>query len=279
MRRRISVGERLAEDFVEGGWNTLEGSENGIDALFGVLDISDTKLSRRNYIIVYVGVRDCEEAYRLANALVTASKAAHVRILPGVSSIFRDDTEVEEVEESLLVIKTIVELFQGVVDVVRSTCNFEVPEIIAVPAVTGSPDYSERVNAKVEPKVERRNEVKITLGDIEINAWLNGTDTAARILEALPITSRVSMWGDEIYFPVQVERVSGNGKSDTVNIGDIAYWPPGKAISIFLGGTPLGGGEKIRPLTPVEVIGRMEAPRSLPGRVKQGEKIIIQKSS
>ncbi len=123
-----------------------------------------------------------------------------------------------------------------------------------------------------------KREVKIRVGDLEAYAWLNETDTAAKVFEILPITSSVNVWGDEIYFRIPVETDLENAK-ETVSLGDIAYWPQGNALCIFFGRTPVSEGEEIRPASPVNIIGGVEGDREsfheLLGKFKRGEEITI----
>jgi len=120
-----------------------------------------------------------------------------------------------------------------------------------------------------------RREIKITVGELEVKAWLNETNTATKILEILPISARVNLWGDEIYFPVPLD-TGLESEKEIVALGDIAYWPQGKAMCIFFGRTPVSKGEEIRPVSPVNVIGRVEGEPKLLGKVKQGENITIE---
>ncbi len=121
-----------------------------------------------------------------------------------------------------------------------------------------------------------RTEIRITAGGLETEGWLNETDTASKVAEILPITGTVNLWGDEIYFSIPVETGLENAK-ETVSIGDIAYWPEGKAMCIFLGKTPISRGEEVRPLSAVNVIGGIEGVQELLGRVKQGDKITVRR--
>ena len=123
-----------------------------------------------------------------------------------------------------------------------------------------------------------RRAIKISAGTVEATAWLNETLTATKVLEILPVASAVDIWGDEIYFQIPVDTVLEDGK-ETVRLGDIAYWPQGKALCIFLGRTPVSRGDEIRPISPVNVIGKVEGSSEQFKRLltvfKQGEKIII----
>jgi len=124
-------------------------------------------------------------------------------------------------------------------------------------------------------EAEVRREIKIAVGELEVKAWLNETNTATKVLEILPISVRVNLWGDEIYFPVPLDTGLEDEK-EIVALGDIAYWPQGKAMCIFFGKTPVSKGEEIRPISPVNVIGRIEGEPKLLGKVKQGGEITIE---
>ena len=119
-------------------------------------------------------------------------------------------------------------------------------------------------------------EIKISVGELEVAGWLNETNTATRVLGILPITATVNLWGDEIYFSIPVE-VEPENAQETVNLGDIAYWPQGKAMCIFFGKTPISEGDEIRPISPVNVIGRIEEAQKLLGKVKQGDSITVRR--
>ena len=119
-------------------------------------------------------------------------------------------------------------------------------------------------------------DIKIIVGGIEVDGWLNETDTASKVLDAMPITGKVNLWGDEIYFAIPVD-TGPEDAGETVSVGDIAYWPQGSAICIFLGKTPISRGDEVRPISPVNIIGGIEGVEKLLGKVKQGEEIIIRR--
>ncbi len=47
-------------------------------------------------------------------------------------------------------------------------------------------------------------DIKITAGDVEVEAQLNDSATAKLIAEALPIKARAQRWGEDIYFSIGI---------------------------------------------------------------------------
>ena len=98
--------------------------------------------------------------------------------------------------------------------------------------------------------------IRISVGDVELDAELNDSETADQVWNALPIASGFNTWGNEIYFSIPVHAGPENSV-ETVEIGDLAYWPPGKAFCIFYGKTPASSGDEIRPASPVNPLGNV----------------------
>lgn len=119
-------------------------------------------------------------------------------------------------------------------------------------------------------------QIRISVGDIEVEARLNDTGTATGVLGVLPITAKINLWGEEIYFSIPLAKDEEDAR-EVVAVGDIAYWPQGQAMCIFLGRTPMSQGDEPRAVSPVNVIGQVEADgvRTLLGKVKQGDSITI----
>ena len=98
--------------------------------------------------------------------------------------------------------------------------------------------------------------------------------TAKEILKALPITSSAQLWGDEIYFSIPVSMSEESARVE-VNVGDLAYWPPGNSFCIFFGRTPASQSDKPAAASAVNVFGYVEGDSSLFRKVKNGETITI----
>jgi hypothetical protein len=101
--------------------------------------------------------------------------------------------------------------------------------------------------------------------------------TAKAVIDALPIRGLGSRWGDEIYFSIGVSVQSENAK-DVVEVGDVAYWPPGQALCIFFGPTPASRGQEPRAASPVNVFGKVLNDASVFRKVRSGEEVVITKA-
>jgi len=118
------------------------------------------------------------------------------------------------------------------------------------------------------------SQIKIEFEKISIEADLNNSETANRIKKILPLSNSINTWGDEIYFSIDVDDPEIDPK-EVVELGDIAYWPPGNAFCIFFGLTPASENGDIRPASPVNVIGKILGDLEILKSVKSGEKVSI----
>lgn len=121
-----------------------------------------------------------------------------------------------------------------------------------------------------------RGQIRIIAGSVTALAELNDTRTAEAIWQALPLSSNVNVWGDEIYFTIPVKIELENGQ-EVVSLGDLGYWPQGSAFCIFFGPTPISEEGEIRAAGPVNIFGKLIDDPKLFRGVKQGEKIIVER--
>lgn len=98
-------------------------------------------MKKTDRIIVLITASSAEEAHKIAEVLVKGEKAACVNILPAVDSLFWWEDKLESAQESLLLVKTKAALFPEIVELVKRTHSYEVPEIIALSIIAGSEDY------------------------------------------------------------------------------------------------------------------------------------------
>ena len=120
-------------------------------------------------------------------------------------------------------------------------------------------------------------QIKITAGPVVVSATLNDTATAAMIWDALPIEASANTWGDEIYFGIPVAAGDETGQ-EVVDLGDLAYWPPGSAFCIFFGPTPMSRGNEIRPASAVTVVGKISGDPTVFKQVASGAPVLIERA-
>jgi hypothetical protein len=122
---------------------------------------------------------------------------------------------------------------------------------------------------------ERR--IVITAGSASAEAVLTDSATAAAVWDALPFSVAADTWGDEIYFSIPV-KAKPESPRETVQIGDLGYWPPGSAFCIFFGRTPASRGDEIRPASPVNVFGRVVGDATVFGKVRAGTPVRVERA-
>ena len=107
-------------------------------------------------------------------------------------------------------------------------------------------------------------------GSVKIE--LNATATAKKIGDALPFEAVADTWGEEVYFSTPLSIPQEKGTRD-VEVGDVGWWPPGSAIAIFFGRTPMSTGPKPVPASAVTLIGRVAEGLDVLRAVRDGDKL------
>jgi periplasmic divalent cation tolerance protein len=93
-----------------------------------------------------------EEAVRIAKQLVELRVAACVNLIPRIRSIYRWENKVEDAAEWMLIVKTSRDRFTALQNVIAAAHSYEVPELIALPIVDGSPAYLGWLDAELQPE-------------------------------------------------------------------------------------------------------------------------------
>ena len=117
--------------------------------------------------------------------------------------------------------------------------------------------------------------IRITVGSISADAILDESETARLVWEALPLRVAGETWGDEIYFSIPV-KAKPEKPLETVELGDLGYWPPGSAFCIFFGPTPMSRGHEIRPASPVNVFGKIVGDPTVFKKVRAGTQVRVE---
>ena len=94
-------------------------------------------------IFVYVACKNDEEASALGKTLVSEQLAACANIIPGMRSIYMWKGELSEDQETVLVLKSHMALFEEMKQRVSELHSYEVPGLVAMPIVDGYLPYLE----------------------------------------------------------------------------------------------------------------------------------------
>ena len=120
--------------------------------------------------------------------------------------------------------------------------------------------------------------IKIFVNDIEAEAELEDTTTAKSIFKILPIDGSANRYGDELYFVIPLRLDLEKDADDTVEKGDLAYWPEGCCFCIFFGKTPMSTETEIKAASKVNVFGKIKGDLSAFKNVQNGDLIIVERA-
>ncbi len=93
------------------------------------------------YQLILCTCPDQKTADTIARRLITDKLAACVNILPGLTSVYEWQGEIETAQEHLLLIKSHQDRFAAIESAIKQTHPYQLPEIIAVAIERGSSDY------------------------------------------------------------------------------------------------------------------------------------------
>jgi hypothetical protein len=119
-------------------------------------------------------------------------------------------------------------------------------------------------------------QVRITIGNVTVRAEIFDTACAKAIVARLPIKAKPNEWGDEYYFEIPVKASLDETGTTKVKVGDIGYWPPGRAMAIFFGRTPMSTGSDPAPASAVNLVGKIIDDATLLKKAKGAAEIIIE---
>lgn len=116
----------------------------------------------------------------------------------------------------------------------------------------------------------------LEIGGVALEGSFADSATATAIAAACPLEIRLSRWGDEFYGDCGVVAGADPDAREVMEIGEVAYWPPGRALCVFFGPTPASSGTEPRAASPVNPVGTLggksdalvAALSSLPGSVR-----------
>ncbi len=121
-------------------------------------------------------------------------------------------------------------------------------------------------------------EIVILAENLRLEGTLDDSPTAQALAAALPFEGKAQRWGDEIYFSVpQVVHELDDTAAVTVQVGDIGYWPPNRALCLFFGLTPTSVPGEIRPASAVNLVGRLAGDPCCLAAVSHGATVRVER--
>lgn len=101
-------------------------------------------------IVVFITAGSKAEAEKIAGSLVAEKLVACVNIIEGVQSIFNWQGRVSKESEVLMIVKTSAENFDKLAEQVKALHSYDIPEIIALPIISGSTDYLDWIEEETQ---------------------------------------------------------------------------------------------------------------------------------
>ena len=135
-------------------------------------------------------------------------------------------------------------------------------------------DYSKNIELHLEflmrKLILRIHEKKLVLN-------LKETETASMIYNAVPISSSINTWGEEIYFSTNLSIKIEKDAKAIVDFGEIAFWTQGSSIAIGYGKTPLSENDEIRLASPCNIWATSNFEKCFFEDIRDGDKIYLDK--
>tara|TARA_B100000686_G_scaffold344574_1_gene427450 strand:+ start:2192 stop:2515 length:324 start_codon:yes stop_codon:yes gene_type:complete len=98
-------------------------------------------MSIQDFRLVYMTTKDVEEALLIGKALLAERLVACVNIIPGITSLFWWEDEIQETKETVILAKTTVQHLDALVERVKEHHSYDCPCVVAVPIEEGNQNF------------------------------------------------------------------------------------------------------------------------------------------
>lgn len=93
-------------------------------------------------ILVYITTSDKAEAKKIGKHLVESRLAACVNIIDGMESMYWWEGKIDSSKEAILIAKTKANLFEKLLEAVKSLHSYSCPCVVSFALKQGNPDYT-----------------------------------------------------------------------------------------------------------------------------------------
>jgi len=91
----------------------------------------------KNLRLVYITIQSKDEASKIGRGIIEQNLAACVNIIPGMTSYYRWEGQVQSDEETVLLVKTHTSKLKDVTDYVKEVHSYECPCVISLTLAEG----------------------------------------------------------------------------------------------------------------------------------------------
>jgi periplasmic divalent cation tolerance protein len=102
------------------------------------------------YIQVYTTTENKDDAGMIAETVVKKRLAACAQVVGPITSTYWWEGAIEEAEEWFCIMKSRKDLYDKLEEAILDVHSYDVPEIVAVPIVSGSQSYLRWLNKEVD---------------------------------------------------------------------------------------------------------------------------------
>lgn len=111
------------------------------------------------YTVIFITASHEDEAKKIGKTIVEQKIAACVNIVPRIHSIYWWKGKIDESSETLLIVKTVKDNTDKVIELVKQLHSYEVPEVIAIDIAKGNPSYLSWIKdsvACIKPSIKKQ---------------------------------------------------------------------------------------------------------------------------
>ena len=101
------------------------------------------------YALAYITTSGEEESKKIGRIIVEERLAGCVNIIPTIKSLYWWKGEIENDNESILIVKTKVSNIENIIKRVKEIHSYENPAILAIPIINGSKEYLDYLDAEI----------------------------------------------------------------------------------------------------------------------------------